>query len=75
MWLHDPKWISTDMAITKVIPIHGEMNFTIQGEFINAFNHTAWAGMDTGVQDTTFGTTSATANGPRNIEVRGNFRF
>jgi hypothetical protein len=75
MWLHDPKWISTDMAITKVIPIHGEMNVTIQGEFLNAFNHVAWAGMDTGVQDGTFGTTSATANGPRNIEVRGNFRF
>jgi hypothetical protein len=75
MWLHDPKWISTDMAITKVVPLHGEMNFTIQAEFINAFNHVAWAGMDTGVQDDTFGTTNATANGPRNIEVRGNFRF
>jgi hypothetical protein len=75
MWLHDPKWISTDMAITKVIPLHREMNFTIQAEFINAFNHVAWAGMDTGVQDDTFGTTASTANGPRNIEVRGNFRF
>jgi hypothetical protein len=75
MWLRDPKWINTDMAITKVVPIHGEVNFTLQAEFLNAFNHTAWAGMDTGVQDTTFGTTSSTANGPRNIEARGNFRF
>jgi len=75
MWLHDPKWITTDMAVTKVIPLHKEMNFTIQGEFINAFNHVAWAGMDTGVQDTTFGTTNTAANGPRNIEIRGNFRF
>ncbi|MGD0890503.1 MAG: carboxypeptidase-like regulatory domain-containing protein [Terracidiphilus sp.] len=75
MWLHDPKWISTDMAITKVIPLPREMNFTLQGAFINAFNHVAWAGMDTGVQDYTFGTTSATANAPRNIEIRGNLRF
>jgi hypothetical protein len=75
MWLHDPKWISTDMALTKVIPLHREMNVTIQAEFINAFNHVAWAGMDTGVQDDTFGTTASTANGPRNIEIRGNFRF
>lgn len=75
MWLHDPKWINTDIAITKVIPLHREMNFTIQGEFLNAFNHPAWVGMDTGVQDNTFGTTSSTANGPRNIELRGNFRF
>ena len=75
MWLHDPKWINTDMSITKIVPIRGEMNFTLQGEFLNVFNHTAWAGMDTGVQDTTFGTTSTTANSPRNIELRGNFRF
>jgi hypothetical protein len=75
MWLHDPKWINTDMAITKVIPIRREMNFTLQAEFLNAFNHVAWAGIDSGVQDNTFGTTNGTANGPRNIEIRGNFRF
>ena len=75
MWLHDPKWINTDLAITKVIPLHREMNLTLQGEFLNAFNHAAWAGMDTAVQDNTFGTTNTTANGPRNIEIRGNFRF
>jgi len=75
MWLHAPKWITTDMAVTKEIPIFRELNFTFQGEFINVFNHTAWSGMDTGVQDTTFGTTNATANSPRNIEFRGNFRF
>ncbi len=75
MWLHAPKWINTDLALTKVIPIHGKMNFSLQGEFLNAFNHTEWTDIDTGVQDTTFGTTSTTVNGPRNIEVRGNFTF
>jgi hypothetical protein len=75
MWLHDPKWINTDLAITKVIPLYREMNFTLQAEFLNAFNHVAWSGADTGVQDNTFGTTNLTANGPRNIEIRGNFRF
>src|SRR6185437_2714622 len=75
MWLHDPKWINTDLEISKVIPLHREMNLTVQAAFLNAFNHPAWVGMDTGVQDNTFGTTSSTVNGPRNIEVRGNFRF
>ncbi len=75
MWLHDPKWINTDMAITKVVPLPREMNFTLQAAFLNAFNHVAWAGMDTGVQDYTFGTTSGAANGPRNVEIRGNLRF
>jgi len=75
LWIHDPPWISTDLAITKVIPVYREMNFTLQGVFLNAFNHVAWSGMDTAVQDTTFGTTSLSVNGPRNIELRGNFRF
>jgi hypothetical protein len=77
MWLHSPKWITTDMEITKVIPVYREMNFTLQAAFLNAFNHPAWAGMDTGVQDNTFGTTSTTVanTGPRNIEIRANFRF
>ena len=75
LWLHDPKWINTDLAITKVIPIHREMNLTIQGEFLNAFNHPAWSGMDSTVQDDTFGSTNQTVNAPRNIEIRGNFRF
>ena len=75
MWIHGPKWINTDLQVSKVVPIHGEMNFTLQAAFLNAFNHVAWAGMDTGVQDGVFGTTSGTANGPRNIEIRGNFRF
>jgi hypothetical protein len=75
MWLRDPKWINTDLEISKVIPLHREMNLTVQAAFLNAFNHPAWSGMDTNVQSSTFGTTSGTANGPRNIEVRGNFRF
>lgn len=75
LWLHSPKWVNTDMALTKVVPVYHEMNLTLQAEFLNVFNHVAWSGMDTGVQDDTFGTTSATANGPRNIELRGNFRF
>lgn len=75
LWLHDPKWINTDAALTKVVPVYKSMNLTLQAEFLNVFNHTAWNGMDTGVQDTTFGTTSTTANSPRNIELRGNFRF
>ncbi len=75
IWLHSPKWINTDLALTKVIPIHKGISFTLQGEFLNAFNHPAWTGMDTGLQDTTFGTTNETVNQPRNVEVRGTLRF
>lgn len=75
MWLHAPKWVNTDLSLTKIFPIHNDVTFSLQGAFLNAFNHPAWTGMDTGVQDATFGTTSTTVNSPRNIEVRGSLRF
>lgn len=75
MWLHAPKWINTDLSINKTIPIFREYNLKIEGVFLNAFNHTEWTGMNTYVQSTTFGTTSSTVNGPRNIELRANFQF
>ncbi len=75
MSLHAPKWINTDIAATKVVPIRGNLTFSLQVELLNAFNHVAWAGMNSTVQSNTFGTTSSTANGPRNIELRGNFEW
>jgi hypothetical protein len=63
------------MSLTKLFPIHDQINFTLQGEFLNVFNHPAWVGMDTGVQDATFGTTNQNANQPRQIEVRGILHF
>ena len=67
MWLHSPKWINTDLSLTKVFDVYKGVRFSLQGEFLNAFNHPEWTGMDTGVQDNTFGTTSSTVNGPRNV--------
>jgi hypothetical protein len=87
LWLHDPSNFNTDMSLTKLIPIHDTLNLKVQGVFLNAFNHVAWVGMDTGVQDTTFGTTSTTAesalhsnalstnDGGREIEIRANLQF
>jgi Carboxypeptidase regulatory-like domain len=75
MWLHTPKWINTDLSLNKVIPIYKEYNIKLEGVFLNAFNHVAWTGFNTGVQSTTFATTNGTANNPRNIEVRANFDF
>jgi hypothetical protein len=76
LWLHDPSNLFTDMALTKVVPIRDSLHLKVQGVFLNAFNHTAWSGMDTGVQDTAFGTTSSVSgNGARQIEIRANLQF
>ena len=74
LWLHDPSNFNTDLSLTKLIPIKSELKLKVQGVFLNAFNHVSWYGMDTGVQDGTFGTT-ATSSGPRQIEIRANLQF
>jgi hypothetical protein len=62
------------MSLTKLIPIESFINLKVQGVFLNAFNHVSWFGMDTGVQDGTFGSTSGTS-GARQIEIRANLQF
>lgn len=74
LWLHDPSNFNTDISLTKLIPIESSLNLKVQGVFLNAFNHVSWFGMDTGVQDGTFGSTSGTS-GARQVEIRANLQF
>jgi hypothetical protein len=74
LWLHDPSNFNTDISLTKLIPIESSINLKVQGVFLNAFNHVSWFGMDTGVQDGTFGSTSGTS-GARQVEIRANLQF
>jgi Carboxypeptidase regulatory-like domain len=83
LWLHDPSDFNTDLSLTKLVPIKSSINLKLQGVFLNAFNHVSWVGMDTGVQDSTFGTTSSTyeggslyqSGGGREVELRANIQF
>jgi hypothetical protein len=74
LWLHDPRNFDTDLSLSKLVPIKDAVHVKLQAVFLNAFNHVSWYGIDTGVQDSTFGTTSG-ASGPRNVELRGNLVF
>ncbi len=42
-WLYGPHFSNTDIAITKSTPIHENLRFVFQAEFLNAFNHPNWA--------------------------------
>jgi hypothetical protein len=79
VWLHDPADFDTDMSLVKVVPLVEGFNLKLQGVFLNATNHVAWSGLDKGIQDTTFGTTSTisaiTHSAPRNVEIRANLQF
>jgi hypothetical protein len=82
LWLHDPRNFNTDLSLTKLVPIEGAIRLKVQGVFLNAFNHVNFFGLDSGVQDGTFGTTSSTSlgnaassSGARQIELRANIQF
>jgi hypothetical protein len=74
LWLHDPSNFNTDLSLTKLVTIESSVKLKLQGVFLNAFNHVAWYGLDSGVQDGTFGTTSS-SSGARQIEIRANLQF
>ena len=87
IWLHGPKVWNDDLAITKTVPIRENIRFSLQGEFLNAFNHPTFGNyggyaLDTGVQDGGFGTVFGPLNAQgtsgqfgRTIELRANIEF
>ncbi|HTU34827.1 MAG TPA: carboxypeptidase-like regulatory domain-containing protein [Candidatus Acidoferrum sp.] len=87
-YFYGPHFINDDIAVTKTIPIRENLRFSLQSEFLNAFNHPNFGNyggyaMDTGVQDGSgFGTVFGPINalGPngqfgRTIELRANLEF
>jgi len=90
LYIHGPRQFFQDLELTKRVPIHEAMNFSIQAAFLNVWNHPLFqnntgngnpyvpgaqnASFDTGVQDPGFGT-NGTSNSSRAIELRGNFIF
>lgn len=74
-WLWGVKYWNSDMSISKSVTLKHQMNFNMQGEFLNAFNHPTWGVGDTGLQDSTFGQSFFGVGGTRVIEIRANFEF
>jgi hypothetical protein len=90
VYLHGPHAYSQDLALTKSIPIHNELAFRLQGEFLNVWNHpifgntsapgyaTTGGSFDAYAQDNGFGQGTVTNEGlgfGRIIEIRGNIDF
>jgi hypothetical protein len=80
IWLYGPHNWYDDIAVTKKIPIRENLRFSLQGEFLNAFNHPTfnpYSG-NLGVLNPSFGVdpgyNSTNASG-RTIEIRANLEF
>ena len=67
--------VNDDLAVTKSVVIRENVRFSLQGEFLNAFNHPNFGTPDSGVQDPGFGTDYGPANSARAIELRANLSF
>ncbi len=76
-WLIGPRIWNDDLSLSKAVPITERIQFRLQAEFLNVFNHPNWANPDSNVQDTfTFGQSGlSNLNGPRVIELRANISF
>jgi hypothetical protein len=83
VYLYGPKLVTTDLSVSKQIRITERYRLVFQSEFLNAFNHPDFQNSSVyvygvspvSIRSTTFGRTTTTAVGPRNIQFRLRFLF
>jgi hypothetical protein len=69
-----PGYQNWDIAAVKNVDFLERYKFQFRGEFFNAFNHTNFAGVDTGLNDGSFGQVTSTHN-PRNVQLGAKLYF
>ena len=75
-WLYGPHLWNDDISVSKVVPFGERFRFSLQAEFLNAFNHPNWANPNGSITSGGFGTAGlSNFNGARQIELRGNITF
>jgi hypothetical protein len=76
VWLYGPHLWNDDLSLSKVVPFGERFKFTLQGEFLNAFNHPNFANPNANISSSSFGHSGpSNFNGPRVIELRANISF
>lgn len=76
IYLQGPWSWNTDLAISKSIPIRENIRFSLQGEFLNAFNHPNFTNApNANVLSSQFGQVTGPGGFGRQIELRANLEF
>jgi hypothetical protein len=76
--IYGPRWYNADLSVNKTISIRESIRMTLQGEFLNLFNHPTFSlGPTTAVnvQSTAFGQSTVSPALARRIELRANLEF
>jgi len=75
-WLWGPHAFNTDLSLSKAVTIRSGVKFSLQGEFLNAFNHpTFGVPSDVSVADLTGAFGRSSPGGARTVEIRANIEF
>lgn len=75
-WLWAPHAFNTDLSLSKAVAIREGIKFSLQGEFLNAFNHPTFGTPgDSSVADMTGAFARSTPSGARKVEIRANIEF
>jgi hypothetical protein len=75
VYLYGPKMVTVDIGLTKTFRLGGDRTFNFEALFINAFNHrnTVVGGVNgatLSIDSTSFGQSTGTSTGARDIQFR-----
>jgi hypothetical protein len=73
--IYGPHWFNADFSANKTIPIRESIRVTLQGEFLNLFNHPTFGLGGLGIQSTAFNQSTTGPTAARRIELRANLEF
>jgi hypothetical protein len=68
-------YVNEDFSIIKRMHLFESNSLILKAELFNAFNRHVFTRPDTGVQDSTFGASFGTVNGPRNVQFTLRYDF
>jgi hypothetical protein len=74
-YVYGPHWFNDDLSINKSIPIRESVRMTLQGQFLNVFNHPAFALGTLAAQSLSFSQSTTLVTTARRIEIRANIEF
>ena len=64
-----------DMGVHKTFPIHEAVQFSVRGEFFNAWNHAQFANPSSGVTAGNFGQVTSTQHDAREVQIAATLAF
>ena len=74
-FIYGPHWFNDDLSINKSVPIRESVRLTLQGQFLNVFNHPTFNLGGLSPQSLSFAQSTGGPTAARRIEIRANVEF